>query len=97
MNEKDFRDLLNEIDSMSIEEYDKFHDKALRMKEVGLYINEMYEQPVFDPEFETAMSGTFSTRNNFSINSRFSAAYMPVTETFAEAKNYGDKIWPEAA
>lgn len=32
MDEKDFQDLLNEIDSMSVEEYNNFHEKALKMK-----------------------------------------------------------------
>lgn len=32
MDENDFKDLLNEIDSMDIEEYNKYHEKALEMK-----------------------------------------------------------------
>lgn len=33
MNDKDFQELLNEIDSMSIDEYNEFHEKALKMKQ----------------------------------------------------------------
>lgn len=40
MNEKDFQDLLAEIDSMSIEEYNKFHEEALKMKASGISIEE---------------------------------------------------------
>ena len=35
MDENDFKDLLNEIDSMDIEEYNKYHEKALEMKKMG--------------------------------------------------------------
>ena len=34
MDENDFIDLLNEINSMSVEEYKKYHEEALEMKKI---------------------------------------------------------------
>lgn len=45
MNENDFQDLLNEIDSMSIEEYNNFHKEALKMK------NSKFSIKVSDKEY----------------------------------------------
>lgn len=33
MNEKDFQDLITEIDNMTVEEYNKFHKESVKMKE----------------------------------------------------------------
>lgn len=95
MDEKDFQDLLNEIDSMSIEEYNKYHEKALKMKETGLYIClEKFINPVLpSPIFK----GTFSTEITLDVDSQFSAAYMKVDELITNIENQGEIIWAEAA
>lgn len=99
MDEKDFQDLLNEIDSMSIEEYNKYHEKALKMKETGVYIClEKFNNPVLpSPIFEEPVSGSFSTENTLDVNSQFSAAYMKVDELITNIERKGEIIWAEAA
>lgn len=96
MDEKDFQDLLNEIDSMSIEEYNQFHEEALKMKNSGLSIKIPEEECIVpsDQDFELAITGTFTVTDTFTIDSQFAAFYMTATES--QTCN-GDKIWPEAA
>lgn len=96
MNEKDFQDLLNEIDSMSIEEYNNFHEEALKMKNSGLSIKVSDKECTVSGEqdFKFAITGTFSITDTFTIESQFAAFYM--TATNCQTCN-GDRICPEAA
>ena len=96
MNDKDFQDLLDEIDSMSVDEYNEFHEKALKMKESGFFINVSDEECTVSVEqdFGLAIKGTFTVTDNLTIDSQFAAFYMAATEY---PTCNGDKIWPEAA
>ena len=38
MNEKDFKELLIEIDNMSIKEYNNYHEKAQKMKQSKIFV-----------------------------------------------------------
>lgn len=42
MREEDFLDLLKEIETMSIEEYNTYHKQALKMRESCFYIQDSF-------------------------------------------------------
>lgn len=44
MDEKDFQELLDEIDTMSTEEYNEYHKKAIKMKKSDLTIQESSQE-----------------------------------------------------
>ena len=50
MDEKDFQDLLSEIDSMTVEEYNEFHEEVLKMRydDVDTYLLETYLNVIDD-------------------------------------------------
>ena len=100
MNEKDFQDLLAEIDSMSIEEYNKFHEEALKMKASRIYIEipEELSEPKTSFSSEYTISVPFSTKNSFLINSQFAAFYKTVdNKILTDIESSGDEIWQKAA
>ena len=101
MNETDFQDLLAEIDSMSIEEYNKFHEEALRMKESRIYIellgelSESKDNVSFSSEY--TIHESFSTKSSLLIDSQFAAFYRTADTGLTENESNGERIWPEAA
>lgn len=44
MKEEDFLSLLNEIEAMSIEEYNEYHKQALKMRESCIYIQDSFTE-----------------------------------------------------
>ena len=96
MDKKDFQDLLNEIDSMSVEEYNNFHEKALKMKDTGVYITipEKECSVSINQNSKWTLIGTFSINETLTIDSQFIAFYMTATRSLT---HNGDKVWPEAA
>lgn len=90
MDEKDFFDLLNEIDSMSVKEYNKFHKKALKMKETGLFISDNILN-------EITLSDAFSTEYCILENSQFSGNYINANDMCININYIGEEIWETAA
>lgn len=95
MDEKDFQDLLEEIDSMSVEEYNKFHEEAIKMKQSRVFIR--LSEDYVDSKYEITIVGSFSTENTLCINSKFTAVYIMLKEFLPNIEIEGDGIWAEAA
>ena len=87
MKEEDFLSLLNEIEAMSIEEYNEYHKEAQKMRESCFYIQDSFiEYELTEIIDNQLVDSHMITKSNYVLES------SDISQTIGD-----DNIWPTAA